>query len=109
VAEYVQVITTVDSQETAASIAETVVSARLAACAQVAGPITSAYWWEGEVATATEWLVIMKTRQIRYDALAELLQQIHPYDVPEILAVPVVAGNSAYLAWIDRETAPGSA
>lgn len=108
-AEYVQVITTVDSQETAASIAETVVSARLAACAQIAGPITSAYWWEGEVATATEWLVIMKTRQIRYDALAELLQQIHPYDVPEILAVPVVAGNSAYLAWIDRETASGSA
>lgn len=107
--EYVQVITTIDSQEAAASIAEAVVSARLAACAQVAGPITSSFWWEDEVTTATEWICIMKTQQSRYDALAELLQRIHPYDVPEILAVPVTAGHSAYLAWIARETTPSSA
>ena len=102
-----QVITTVDSQETARRCRNGCLGTA-GSLAQVAA-ITSAYWWEGRVATATEWLVIMKTRQIRYDALAELLQQIHPYDVPEILAVPVVAGNSAYLAWIDRETASGSA
>jgi len=104
VTEFIQVITTVDSEEAANSLASAAVSARLAACAQVSGPITSAYWWRGELDTANEWMCTLKTRRACYPELEALLLDIHPYETPEILAVPILAGNPAYLAWIEQET-----
>ena len=102
--EYIQVFTTVDSREGADFIAKAVVEKRLAACVQITGTVTSTYQWEGEIETSDEWLLIMKTREDLYAELEKNLKAVHPYDVPEIIAVPVVAGNSSYLDWVAKET-----
>jgi periplasmic divalent cation tolerance protein len=98
--EFIQVITTVDSEEEAQNIAGAVVGERLAACAQVLGPISSTYHWNGAIETVEEWLILIKSRRDLFNELSGLIQQVHPYDVPEILAVPVVAGARSYLDWM---------
>jgi periplasmic divalent cation tolerance protein len=102
--EYIQVFTTVEKREDADRIASTVVHTRVAACAQVLGPIRSTYWWKGKVEEAGEWLCMMKTRQDLFPALEKEIKSIHPYEVPEIVALPIVAGSASYLQWIDDET-----
>ncbi len=102
--EYVQVFTTVEKREDADRIASTVVNSRLAACAQILGPIHSTYWWKGKVEEAGEWLLMMKTRQDLFSALEKEIRTIHPYEVPEIIALPIVAGSVPYLEWIEAET-----
>src|SRR5579859_3613417 len=97
-------MTTTDSEETAAWITRVVVEQRVAACAQVIGPITSTYWWEGKIETAKEWLCLIKSRQELYPQLEAAIREAHSYDVPEILAVPVTDGNPMYLNWIREET-----
>jgi periplasmic divalent cation tolerance protein len=103
--EYVQVNTTTDARELADKIGRSAVEARLAACAQVVGPIGSTYRWQGFVEQATEWLVLLKTTAERFDALAAHIKGEHTYDTPEILALPVLAGDEDYLRWISSETA----
>lgn len=108
-AEYIQVITTTEKREDAERIARTLVEARLAACVQVLGPITSTYRWKGAIETAQEWQCVAKSRVERFDKIDEAVRAVHPYDVPEILAVPITAGSRAYLEWLDGEvegTAP---
>jgi periplasmic divalent cation tolerance protein len=103
-AHYVQVQTTTDSRAEAMELARAAVEARLAACAQVAGPIASMYWWEDGIERAEEWLLMLKLPATGYQALAEFLAQRHSYDEPEIVATPIVAGSDAYLSWITEET-----
>jgi len=103
--EFIQVITSAATKADAQAIATAVVGKRLAACAQIIGPITSTYWWQGNIETAEEWLCIMKSRQDLYDELEQAIRQVHPYKVPEILAIPVVLGSQDYLEWMDRELA----
>ena len=103
--EYIQIFTTTENKEDAEKIAKEVVEKRLAACAQVLGPIESTYWWEGEVEKAKEWLCIIKSRNDLYGELEKAIKGIHPYDVPEILAMPVISGNPDYLQWVDKEVA----
>ena len=81
-----------------------VVEARLAACAQVAGPVASMYWWDGGLERAEEWLVLLKLPVDRYDELAAFLTERHSYDEPEIIALPIVTGSAAYLTWMREET-----
>jgi periplasmic divalent cation tolerance protein len=100
---YCQVVTTTDAREAADQLARGAVEARLAACAQVLGPITSSYWWEGAVASDQEWQVVFKTTAAAYPALERHLRQVHSYDVPEILCLPVTAGHRPYLDWLDTE------
>jgi periplasmic divalent cation tolerance protein len=95
-----QVTCTVDTREAADALARGVVEERLAACAQVIGPIRSTFRWEGAVETATEFLLLIKTTDDAFPRLREALLERHPYDVPEILASPVHDGNPAYLDWI---------
>ncbi len=97
-----QVTTTVATQAAAERIAAALVEERLAACVQVAGPIGSTYRWEGAVERATEWYCHCKTTRARYPALEARVRQLHPYDIPEIIAVPIVAALPAYLAWIEE-------
>ncbi len=97
----IQVFTTTDSEASAAQIAQALVEQNLAACVQVIGPITSTYRWEDAVETAREWLCLIKTEQARYAAVEVAIIAIHPYAVPEILAVPVTVGSAAYLAWLE--------
>ncbi|MFH8724378.1 divalent-cation tolerance protein CutA [Streptomyces termitum] len=100
------VTTTTDSREAALALARGAVEARLAACAQVTGPVTSVYHWQGAVETAEEWRVDLKTTTARYPALEAHLLAAHGYDVPELLAVPVAAGSAAYLEWLENEVRP---
>lgn len=104
--EYVQVVTTVDTDDMANVLVSALVSQRLAACGQVVGPINSTYWWDGQLETSQEWMCILKSSRQHLPELQEHLRRIHPYDVPEILAVPVVDGNSAYLEWLGSELRP---
>jgi periplasmic divalent cation tolerance protein len=99
----IQVITTTETKADAQAIARALVEKRLAGRVQIIGPITSTYWWQGEIETAEEWLCVIKSRQDLYELLEEAIREVHPYDVPEILAVPVVAGGRDYLEWLDGE------
>ena len=103
---YLQVQTTTDSRAEAMDLARAAVEARLAACAQVAGPVASTYWWDDGLERAEEWTLILKLPSDRYQELAEFLTQRHSYDAPEIIATAIVAGSPAYLGWIDEETRP---
>ncbi|MBV9690698.1 MAG: divalent-cation tolerance protein CutA [Ktedonobacteraceae bacterium] len=102
--DFLEVHTTIDSQEAAQKIAEALVAKRLAACVQISGPITSTYWWQGKIEQAEEWVCTAKTRSELYDQLEQAIRDAHTYDVPEILAVPIAAGNQSYLDWIRHET-----
>lgn len=99
----IQVTTTTASHDEAVRLATAVVGQRLAACAQIWGPLTSTYWWHGKVETATEWICCFKTTGGRYQELDAKIRELHSYDTPEILAVPVVSGSKEYLRWIANE------
>ncbi|HEX6230898.1 MAG TPA: divalent-cation tolerance protein CutA [Actinomycetota bacterium] len=99
-----QVFCTVDSEGAARDLASALVEASLAACVQVVGPVHSTYRWRGAVETATEWLLLMKTTEGRFARLRDAIVNRHPYEVPEIVAVPITAGLPAYLDWIDAST-----
>lgn len=101
---FVQVTTTTDSRQEAAAIARSAVEERLAACAQLVGPIASTYWWEDEIESAEEWMVLFKTTADRFEELAGLIAEQHSYDTPEIIATPVVAGSADYLGWVSDQT-----
>jgi len=101
--DYVQVITTAERQEEAEAIARALVEQRLAACVQIVGPIRSVYRWQGKVETAQEWQCLIKTRQDRFDQVQGVIRRMHAYQVPEILALPVVAGSEDYLRWVEEQ------
>jgi periplasmic divalent cation tolerance protein len=99
-----QVQVTASSAEEAARLGRLAVERRMAACAQVSGPVESTYWWEGEVTSATEWVCTLKTTAARLPALAATLRAAHSYEVPEIVATALVDGDPDYLAWVEAET-----
>jgi periplasmic divalent cation tolerance protein len=103
--DVVQVLTTIDGRDAAVFLAERLVEGRTAACVQVVGPIQSVYRWRGAVERAEEWLCVAKTTRARYTDLERSIREGHPYDLPEITALPVVAGGADYLAWVAGETA----
>ena len=94
------VFSTFPDPDLAAEVARTVVGERLCACANLVPAVRSIYAWEGKLCDETETLAIMKTTSDRLDALIARLRGLHPYDVPEIIAVPVAGGHTAYLAWV---------
>ncbi|QGV80750.1 divalent-cation tolerance protein CutA [Streptomyces ficellus] len=98
------VLTTTDSAEKAQELARGAVEARLAACAQISGPVTSVYHWRNAIETSQEWQVLFKTTEARYPSLEAHLTTVHDYETPEIIATPVVRGSAGYLAWIRQET-----
>jgi periplasmic divalent cation tolerance protein len=102
--EYIQVMTTVEKREDADRMASIVVNMRVAACAQVVGPMRSTYWWKGKVEEVEEWLLMMKTRRDLFSLLEKEIKALHPYEVPEIIALPIVSGSESYLEWIQAET-----
>ncbi|MBE3012286.1 divalent-cation tolerance protein CutA [Microbispora sp. NEAU-D428] len=102
----IEVHVTSGNRQEADRIASAVVTRRLAACAQVVAPISSTYWWAGGIQQAEEWLLLMKTTADRFEDLAACVRELHSYEVPEIVAVPIVQGTLDYLEWIRRETAP---
>ncbi len=102
--EFIQVSTATDKREDAESISKAIVENRLAACVQISGPITSIYRWKKKMMKTEEWLLTMKTRKGLYPKLEQAIKNFHPYEVPEIIAVPIIAGSKNYLAWVEKET-----
>jgi periplasmic divalent cation tolerance protein len=102
---FIQVTTTTEKREDAERIARTLVEARLAACVQIVGPITSIYRWKGKIETAGEWLCLIKSRAENYGAVEQTIRSLHPYEIPEIIAVPLTAASRDYLGWLGDELA----
>jgi periplasmic divalent cation tolerance protein len=102
----VQISTTVPAQDVADTIASALVDRRLAACVQVLGPLVSTYRWQGAVERAEEWLLLIKTEGRLFDAVADAIRELHPYETPEIIATEAVAGSPDYLAWISESVRP---
>ncbi|MGW0614216.1 divalent-cation tolerance protein CutA [Streptomyces sp. NPDC002788] len=105
--DFVQVSTATETREQAVELARSVVQGRLAAGAQIVGPVTSAFWHDGEFGTGEEWQLLLKTQQSRYAALETHLLKHHPWQNPEIAAVPIVGGSEACLRWLTTHTTPG--
>ena len=102
--EFVVVLVTAGSSEEAARIGQTLVAERLAACANVVGPIRSIYRWQGAIEDAAEHLLLLKARARDVETLDERVRALHSYEVPEVLALPISAGSAAYLAWLAEAT-----
>jgi len=97
---------TCPDRETATRLARTLVEERLAACVNAIGGVVSTYRWQDKIEVDDEVLLLIKTTSDQYEALEARLIELHPYEVPEVLAVEPVAGSAPYLAWLDRETHP---
>ncbi len=94
------VLTTTETPQQAAQLAQVLVESELAACVQILPPITSIYRWEGKIETATEILLLIKTTSEVYPALEVAIKANHPYQTPEIIALPIEAGSTDYLNWL---------
>jgi periplasmic divalent cation tolerance protein len=97
------VLTGTSSRAEAQAIADAAIVQRLAAAAQVIGPVNSTYRWDEAITQAEEWLCLLKTTAAHYDALDQTIRALHSYKVPSILAIPVVAGSAPYLSWLAHE------
>lgn len=104
--DYIQIITTTEKKEDAEKIARALLEQKLAGCVQIVGPITSMYWWKDAIETAGEWLCLIKTSAALYTAVEKAIKAVHPYEVPEILAMAVVEGNQNYLDWLAGNVKP---
>jgi periplasmic divalent cation tolerance protein len=98
------VITNLPDRPSAEKLARRLIEARAAACVNQLAPCTSTYRWKGNVETATEVPLLIKTTQAAYPRLEKLIREAHPYELPEIIAVQVTAGLPAYLDWVNSET-----
>jgi periplasmic divalent cation tolerance protein len=104
--ETLLVLTNLPDAESARNLADRLVEQHLAACVNILAPCRSIYRWQGQIATAEEVPLLIKTTSARYDALQAAIRAEHPYELPEIVAVPVTCGLPGYLAWVVTETEP---
>lgn len=102
--KFIQVHTTTSSKEEAQKIAEVVVSRRLAACCWITSPITGIYWWKDKIEQEEAWVCLMKTREDLFEALSQAIREIHSYELPAIVATPMLMANEGYFDWITTET-----
>lgn len=100
------VYVTAPSRDVALSIGRTLVEERLVACVNVLDGLTSLYWWDGKIQQDAEALFVAKTRQDLFPRVVERVRELHPYEVPCVVALPVADGNPAFLDWISAETGP---
>ncbi len=104
--EHLLVLTTLGNDEDAARVAKALVERRVAACVNIVGPVRSFYRWKEKLEDDSERLLLIKTRADRFKDLEIAIGEIHPYDVPELIALPVERGAAAYLGWVDELTIP---
>ena len=97
----IQVFITVPNEQDGKRLAQTLVEEGLAACIQVLGPMQSTFRWQGKVETATEYLCLIKTTTSAFSRLRDRVKALHPYEVPELIAVPITAGSEEYIAWLE--------
>ncbi|MBI3301677.1 MAG: divalent-cation tolerance protein CutA [Deltaproteobacteria bacterium] len=103
-AEFIIVFVTTGSEEEAEKIARNLIEEKLAACANIVGPIRSIYRWQDKVADDKEWLLLIKTRESLFPQVEKRVKEWHSYQVPEVVALPILAGSPAYLRWVKEST-----
>ena len=100
--QYIIVFVTTANKQEAEKISRNLLEAKLIACANILGPVASHFHWGGKVEQAEEFLVIMKSRSDLFEKLSTVVSKLHSYEVPEIIAIPVIAGSKPYLAWLEN-------
>ena len=100
----IQILTTINDRERAERIGRRLVEEQLVACCQITGPIRSIYRWKGGIEEADEWYVIIKTKRSLYNQVEGTIRRLHPYEVPEIIAIPICDAFDDYTTWVKRET-----
>ncbi len=103
--DYTLIMVTASSREEAEKIATTLLERKLIACANILGPVSSRFWWQGKIDSAEEYMIFMKTKRELFDQVADNVKQLHSYEVPEIIALPIVEGAKPYLEWINSSLA----
>ena len=98
---YIIVLVTTASKQEAEKITQHLLDLKLIACGNIIGPVSSIFRWSGKIEKAEEYLTIMKTRRDLFNKLTEAVKALHSYEVPEILALPIVEGSKAYLGWLE--------
>jgi periplasmic divalent cation tolerance protein len=102
---YIVIFVTASNKKEAKRIAGALVRHKLVACVNILDSVSSFFWWQGKVDKAAETLLIIKSKKDRLPKIIQCVKSLHSYQVPEIIAVPIVAGNRAYLRWIDASLA----
>ena len=102
-AEILMVFVTVPGLKDGNRMSKEILTSRLAACVTVIPGVQSMYWWKGKIARAKEAMLVMKTTRNQYRRLESKIMELHSYEVPEIVAIPLVAGLSQYIEWVSRE------
>ena len=105
---YVVVIITTPNKEEAVKIVRSLLEERLIACANIVGPVSSLFWWQGKIDEENEFLVFMKSHKSLFERVSERVMEIHSYDVPEIVALPIIEGSPPYLDWLRASLQPVS-
>ena len=101
------VLTTCDSEQQASELARALVEQHHAACVNIVPGARSIYRWKDQIEEASEWLLVIKSRRDLFPSLCAAIQNLHTYEIPELVALPIIEGSEPYLAWLDRElTAP---
>ena len=101
--KYIQISTTVAKKSDAERIARILLQRKLSACVQIIGPITSIYRWKGKLEKSKEWLCILKTKSSLYKKVEDAIKHSHPYEIPEIIATPIIQGSKTYIEWMNKE------
>ncbi|MDP6924521.1 MAG: divalent-cation tolerance protein CutA [Candidatus Scalindua sp.] len=101
---YIVIYVTIGSVSEAKKIGRTLVKDKLIACSNIISPIHSIYSWQGKICDDKEALMILKTKKTLFKQIVKRVEELHSYDVPEIIAMPIIEGSSKYLSWINEET-----
>ena len=102
---YILVMITTSSREEAEKIAIALLEKKLIACANIFGPASSRFWWQGKIDKAEEYVVFMKTEEGLFEEVAKHVKRLHGYEIPEIIALPIIKGFKPYLEWISKNLA----
>jgi len=102
--QFIVVMTALNCREEAEKIGRLLIEEKLAACVSISSPVTSIYRWQGNVVTAEEWVLLAKTSNRQYRDIERTIRQNHPYELPEIIAVPLTRGEKKYLQWLADAT-----
>jgi len=105
---YIVVIITTSNKEEAVKIVRNLLKERLIACANIVGPVSSLFWWQEKIEEANEFLVFMKSHKNLFKRLSERVMEIHSYEVPEIIALPIIESSPPYLDWLKTSLQPVS-
>ena len=105
---YIVVITTTSNKKEAVKIVRSLLKERLIACANIVGPVSSLFWWQGKIHEENEFMVFMKSQKSLFKRLSERVTIIHSYDVPEIITLPIIEGSPPYLEWLKTSLQPVS-